>query len=157
MKNFRIKISLAAFVTIITLVFFVTGCKDDENPIKFPMGTFPDSVYNLTGLNTQYDDYNSNIYLIGASMPIIFSSDRKTSGGTFDLVQGNLWFQFDQGNGNFAVGGDMTSDQFYTAVVDKANTTGNDYGPYSIFRVNTENFSCLTFFKYCLLRYGFIN
>jgi hypothetical protein len=133
MKNFRIKISYAVFVAITGLALFATGCKDNENPIKFPQGTFPDSIYNLTGLNTLYDDYNSNIYIIGASMPIIFSSNRKTSGVTFDLVQGNLWFQFDQGNGNFAVGGDMTSDQFYTTVVDKANTTGNDYGPYSIF------------------------
>lgn len=133
MKNFCIKISLAAYVIIISLVFLTTGCKDKDNPIKFPLGTFPDSVYNLTGLNSQYDDYNSNLYIIGGSMPIIFSSNRKTSGGTFDLVQGNLWFQFDQGNGSFAVGGDMTSDLFYKTVVDKANTTGNDYGPYSIF------------------------
>lgn len=133
MKNFSIIISYTAFVTIVALLLLLTGCKDPENPIKFPQGTFPDSVYNVTGLNSAFDDYNSNLYVIGASMPIIFSSNRKTSGGTFDLVQGNLWFQFDQGNGNFAVGGDMTSDLFYTTVVNKANTAGNDYGPYSIF------------------------
>jgi hypothetical protein len=75
-------------------------------------------------------------------MPIIFSSNRKTSGGLFDLVQGNLWFQFDQTNGNFAVGGDMTSDLFYTTIVNKVNTTGNDYGPYSIFST-TDGFEYL--------------
>jgi hypothetical protein len=142
MKNLRIKISFALFAVIIAFVIFAASCKDDTNPIKFPQGTFPDSIYNLTGLNTQYDDYNTNIYLIGSSMQIIFSSNRKTSGGTFDLVQGNLWFQFDQANGNFAVGGDMTSDPFYQAVVDKANTTGNDYGPYSIFS-STDGFEYL--------------
>jgi len=133
MKNFRIDISFTACIAIIAFALFATGCKKEENPIKFPLGTFPDSVYNIDGLNTQYDDYNSNLYLIGASMPIIFSSNRKTTGGTFDLVQGNLWYQFDQGTGNFAVGGDMTADQFYTTIADKASTTGNDYGPYSIY------------------------
>jgi len=133
MKNLRSGLSFAAIVTIVVLIMIAGSCKDKENPIKYPLGTFPDSVYNLSGLNTQYDDYNSNIYLIGSSLPIIFSSNRKSLGGEFDLVQGNLWFQFDQGNGNFAVGGDMTSDQFYTTVINKANTTGNDYGPYSIF------------------------
>jgi hypothetical protein len=133
MKNLRIKISFAAFFTIVVLFFVSPGCKDTENPIKFPQGTFPDSVYNLTGLNTIYDDYNSNIYIIGSSLPIIFSSNRGSLGGQFDLVQGNLWFQFDQANGNFAVGGDMTSDLFYSTVADKANTAGNDFGPYSIF------------------------
>jgi hypothetical protein len=142
MNYFRFKISFATVLTIVVLAIIASGCKDNENPIKFPEGTFPDSVYNITGLNTAYDDYNSNLYIIGASMPIIFSSNRKTSGGTFDLVQGSLWFQFDQTNGNFAVGGDMTTDQFYTTVVNKANTAGNDYGPYSIFS-STDGFEYL--------------
>jgi hypothetical protein len=142
MKNLSTKISAALILILVALVVIMSGCKDPENPIKFPQGTFPDSVYNLTGLNTQFDDYNSNIYIIGSSMPIIFSSNRKSSGGQFDLVQGNLWFQFDQTNGNFAVGGDMTSDQFYSTVAAKASTTGNDYGPYSIFS-STDGFEYL--------------
>jgi hypothetical protein len=142
MKNLPRKISFAVAFAMVILAMISTSCKDTSNPIKFPQGTFPDSVYNIAGLNTQYDDYNSNIYIIGSSMPIIFSSNRKSVGGQFDLVQGNLWFQFDQTNGNFAVGGDMTSDPFYTAVANKANTSGNDYGPYSIFS-STDGFEYL--------------
>lgn len=139
MKNFRINISYLVALIIPVLAVMASGCKKTENPVKYPQGTFPDSVYNLSGLNTQYDDYNSNIYIIGSSMPIIFSSNRKSTGGQFDLVQGNLWFQFDQTTGNFAVGSDMTSDLFYTTVANKASTTGNDYGPYSIFS-STDGF-----------------
>ena len=104
-----------------------------DNPVKYTQGTFPDSVYNLTGLNTQYDDYNSNILVLGNFTPIIFSSNRNSTGGQFDLVQGTLGYQFDQTTGAFDVGGSMTSNAFYSALINKANTAGNDFGPYSIF------------------------
>jgi hypothetical protein len=133
MKNFRTNISFAAFFTVVVLIMIFPGCKKTENPVKFPLGTFPDSVYNLEGLNTIYDDYNSDIYEISSSSPIIFSSNRNSSGDQFDLVQGNLWFSFDQTNGDFTVGSNMTIDLFYTTIANKANTTGNDYGPYSTF------------------------
>lgn len=119
-------------VLVIVLTYF-TGCKKKDNPIKYPQGIFPDSVYNLTGLNSQYDDYNSNIFLLGYNMPILFSSNRKSSGGQFDLVQGSIWYDFDQTTGAFRVGSEMLNDAFYTALINKANTTGNDFGPYSIF------------------------
>jgi len=114
-------------------IFFIPGCKKDPNPIKYPKGTFPDSVYNITGLNSQYDDYNSTVYVIGSRVPIIFSSNRGSSGGQFDLVQGVLWYQFDQTNGKFEVGGEMENDIFYSTIANKASTPGNDFGPYSIF------------------------
>ena len=120
-------------LVLVIVLTYITGCKKKDNPIKYPQGIFPDSVYNLTGLNSQYDDYNSNIFLLGNSMPILFSSNRKSSGGQFDLVQGSLWYQFDQTTGAFSVGSEMTTDAFYAAVINKANTTGNDFGPYSIF------------------------
>ncbi|MBA4321452.1 MAG: hypothetical protein C0408_01410 [Odoribacter sp.] len=125
-------ITLAIMVLVITLTS-IAGCKKTENPIKFPKGTFPDSVYNLTGLNTQYDDYNSTLYLIGSTFPVIFSSNRGSTGGQFDLVQGTISFQFDQTNGVFGVSGIMANDPFYGTIISKANTAGNDFGPLSQF------------------------
>ena len=125
---------------VLGIIFtYITGCKKTENPIKYPQGTFPDSVYNLTGLNTKYDDYNSTLYQLDGSFPIIFSSNRGSSGGQFDLVQGSFWFQFDQTNGAFNVGSNMTNDAFFSALINKANTSGNDFGPLNLFSSTDGN------------------
>ena len=65
--------------------------------------------------------------------PIIFSSNRKSSGGQFDLEQANISFAFDQTNGNFGLGAEMSEDAFLASLVTKANTTGNDFGPYRLY------------------------
>jgi hypothetical protein len=142
MKKLKIIISGAIISLMILLIISFTGCKKEPDPIKFPKGTFPDSVYNITGLNSQYDDYNSNVYSIGSRMPIIFSSNRGSSGGQYDLVQGALWYSFDQTTGKFDVGGEIESDLFYGSLITAANTAGNDFGPYSIFS-STDGFEYL--------------
>jgi hypothetical protein len=121
------------FVALVLVIIFTftTGCKKTVNPIKYPEGTFPDSVYNLVGLNSQYDDKNSTLYLLGNSTSILFSSNR--SGGQFDLFQGSISFQFDQTSGAFSVSSEITNDPFFTVLLNKANTPGDDLGPYSTF------------------------
>jgi hypothetical protein len=112
-------------------ITFLSGCKKTKNPIKYAKGTFPDSVMNIEGLNSQYDDYNSTLYILGTTIPIIFSSNRGSSGGQFDLVQGEISFQFDQTTGAFQMGGEMTTNPFFNALLIKANTTADDRGPYT--------------------------
>jgi hypothetical protein len=133
MKRVSKLISTSLILSILVFILIISGCNKPENPIKFPMGTFPDSVYNLAGLNSVNDDYNSALHVVGSSVPIIFSSNRGSSGGQFDFVQATLWFQFDQHSGDFSVGSEMATDPFYGAIISKANTTSNDLGPYSIF------------------------
>jgi hypothetical protein len=78
MKKFS---GIISILLIHLLVFIsITGCKKPVNPIKYTLGTFLDSVYNLKGLNTQYDDYNSALQVLGSTLPIIFSSNRGSSG-----------------------------------------------------------------------------
>ena len=124
------------FSTLITLTFILLmsdGCKKKENSTKYPTGAFPDSVYNLTGLNTIYDDYNSDILLIEDKSPIIFSSNRQSKGGQFDLVQGVINYSFDRNTGVFKLSSSITTDQVYSSLISKAITTDNDFGPYSIY------------------------
>jgi hypothetical protein len=123
----RIAGIISVLIVIILFFFSLSGCKKSGNPVKFAQGTFPDSVYNLTGLNSQYDDYNSDIYVLSNFTPIIFSSNRNSSGGQFDLIEGTLGYQFDQTSGSFVVAGSMTANAFYTSLVKKANTPGNDF------------------------------
>lgn len=135
MKRSFFRIS-AVLTTGLFLSLLLHSCKKTENPIKFQYGTFPDSVYNLDGINSQFDDYNSTCYILDNTVPVIFSSNRGSSGGQFDLVQGRIRFLFDQTSGEFSVVGESGNDPFYAALIGKANTPGNDFGPYSIFSSN---------------------
>ena len=122
------------FTGVLFLLYIsVAGCKKTDNPIKFPNGTFPDTVINLADINSSYDDYNIALYQLEDNLPIIFSSNRKSAGGQFDLEQGNVSFTFDQTTGAFVLKSNMTTDAFYDKLINKAKTPGNDFGPYRLF------------------------
>ena len=83
---------LLSAIFFITLYF--TGCKKTDDPIKFPKGIFPDSVISITDINSPYDDYNMALPQITDYLPVIFSSNRTSTGGQFDLEQGNIYILF---------------------------------------------------------------
>jgi hypothetical protein len=130
-----IRLFLNTFIVfcIIITSFVFSGCKKNEDPIKYLLGTFPESVINLEGINSSDDDYNMNLPQLFGMMPVIFSSNRGSSEGQFDLFQGLIQFTFDQINGNFSIHTEMTSDPFYNSIFSKANTMENELGPYSFF------------------------
>jgi len=132
----KIRFQIFPVAALITVILLNQGCKKDHSPIKFPKGTFPDSVYALSNLNSNNDDYNTNLYVLGTTFPVIFSSNRGSSGGQFDLVQGTISFTFFQTNGGFSLSSEMTNDIYYGTIINKANTAGNDFGPYSYFSSN---------------------
>lgn len=137
MKRSAVVIYIISVLCILFILTNITGCKKVRNPIKFQVGTFPDTSLNIDGLNSQYDDYNSNLYLLGGIYQIIFSSNRGSSGGQYDLVQGAILVQFDQTSGVFGLQGNMTNNTFFTALLNQANTSGDDFGPYSL--LNSSN------------------
>ena len=111
----------------------ITGCKKDEDPIKFPKGTFPDTVQSLSALNSPYDDYNLDIHELSGNVPVIFSSNRKSQGGQFDLEQAGISFTFSQTSGEFRLEAEMIDDIFLEKLINTANTSGNDFGPYRLY------------------------
>jgi hypothetical protein len=125
----RITVVFFAAITVVLMICCVEGCKKTENPIKYPKGTFPDSVINLSGLNSNYDDYNLSLYELTGVVQLVFSSNRGSSGGQFDLVQGALKYVFDQTNGNFTLEDQITDDSFVNKLISTANTPGDDFGP----------------------------
>ncbi len=129
-KPYFIYIILSLAIALIT---FATGCRKKENPVKYDRGIFPDSVINIQGINSPYDDYNLNIQILNGYLQLIFSSNRGSSGGQFDLVQGAVSYIFDQMTGDFILSGEMTSDPLCAKIISKANTTRNDFGPYRLF------------------------
>jgi hypothetical protein len=142
-KSEYISLPGISFVILLVSICF-TDCKKTENPIKFPLGTFPDTVINIADINSPYDDYNTALYQVGQTLPIIFSSNRKSSGGQFDLEQASISYNFDQTTGVFGFGSKITTDAFLDKLIGKAVTPGNDFGPYRLF-------STVDGFEYLLL------
>jgi hypothetical protein len=133
MKKFLTNNSIIFIISILLISVFLTDCKKDEDPVRFPYGVFPDTVLNLMGLNSQFDDYNSTGNILTGGLPLIFSTNRKSSGGQFDLEQGLITFTFDKTNGYFTLTTGMTQDAFMNKLITAAQTPGNDFGPYRTF------------------------
>jgi len=133
MKKSAFNNILSAGLCIIFISFSLTNCKKPENKLKYPKGTFPDTVISITGINSTFDDYNSALLVLGENLPIVFSSNRQSSGGQFDLEQGLINYTFDQTTGVFGFSSTMTTDNFLTKLIAKAKTPGNDFGPYRLF------------------------
>jgi len=132
MKKHFYVLNILLYFLFISVTICFNGCRKSEDPIKFPTGTFPDSVINLNDINSSFDDYNLDIHQIYDNLPIIFSSNRRSSGGQFDLEQAIVTFSFDQTTGAFGIGTEMTNDSFLSKLTNIANTSGDDFGPYRL-------------------------
>ncbi len=78
-------------------------------------------------------------------LPIIFSSNRKSAGGQFDLEQGSISFQFDQTTGVFVFKSKMTTDAFFTKLIGQGKVTRE------MISDHTRLFSTVDGFEYLLL------
>ncbi len=137
-KSTIMKLRNLFFHVAVLICIVTTGCKEKSEKIKYEYGAFPDSVYALTGINSDYDDYNITfnvdaMYNLTASFPVIFSSNRTTSGGSFDFVYGFIGYRFDRMTGEFELKSEISQEDFYQALTTKFNTAGNDYGPNRLF------------------------
>jgi hypothetical protein len=144
MKKSLLNQNIVLVLSILLILFYFETCKKSENPIKYPKGTFPDTVTNISNINSVYDDYNLALFQITSNLPLIFSSNRKSSGGQFDLQQASISFSFDQTTGKFEFEGNITNDAFFSKLINAAETPGNDFGPYRVY-------SPLDGFEYLLL------
>lgn len=134
MKKTSHKASFALATVVLITTLFSSSCLPDENPIKYPNGTVPDTgVFALTEINSEFDDYNLDIQQLYSSFALIFSSNRNSSGGQFDLVQAGVQFVWDQSTGVFGYDAEMISDAFYNLLLSTANSEGDDFGPYRFF------------------------
>jgi hypothetical protein len=144
MKKQLMKIGTGLFFSMLTLSIFLISCKKTTNPIKYLKGTFPDTSFALTDINSTYNDsaagiyetsdyYNADKYQFNENIRLVFSSDRISTGEQFDLLQGIITFEFDQTNGAFGLGTETTQDAFLTKLLNAANTSEDDTGPFRFF------------------------
>jgi hypothetical protein len=130
MKNKILKSNIVLIILTLMTTALLVRCNKSEESAKYPYGIFPDTVLSLEGLNSAYDDYNSTTNEISGALPLIFSSNRKSTGGQFDLEQGLMTFTFNKNNGLFTLSTGMTHDAFMDTLIKKTETPRNDFGPY---------------------------
>ncbi len=128
--------SVLVQISAIVLISSFTSCANHDDKIKFPDGIVPDTAtFALTEINSTYDDYNLDLNKIYTGLSLVFSSNRNSSGGQFDLVQSGVAFTWDQTTGTFEYDASMISDAFLTSLLSSANTSGDDFGPYRFFSI----------------------
>lgn len=127
------------FFAVLSILLLFTGCRDEPLAINYKLGIFPDSVMALEGLNTVHDDYNMDIEagMINARLPVVFSSNRQSAGGEFDLTHGLIWYTFGQTTGSFQLESEIVRDLFLDRLTTAFNTSGNEFGPLRFF--NSRN------------------
>ena len=105
---------------------------------KYDEGWFPETPLNLELVNSEYDDYNSALPPdFEGIIPLLFSSNRNSLGGNYDIVEEFIFYQFDRHNGKLSIS------QFNSGYPDLMyyfepliivpgiiNTAGNEFGPY---------------------------
>lgn len=128
MKKTSIILMIALLLAVVT-----SSCEKATRPQLIEKGTFPDSLIILSQINSSYDDYNSDIHQLSGVRPIVFSSNRGSQGGQFDLVHGVFVYSFVQENGDFFLESEIAPDPFLSQLVSKINTAGDDLGPYRLY------------------------
>jgi hypothetical protein len=149
------------YVLFLAFAALCCSCREDfQEPIPVPLpvadypGIFPSTPVNLGDINSSFDDYNSASPIARGSFPLVFSSNRHSSGKDFDFIFKMLSLsrlKVDK-TGVITVTEDMTPDRSW-AIVDinlsnvlSVNSKADELGPYLVnlglvYVKNTQGFS----------------
>ena len=118
---------------IFILIFVFAACDDIFNNYHFPyedVTVIIDIPVNLEGINSNKDDYNSDLSFLAKRHGIYFSSNRNSGGNNFDIVFKNLDISYHQEDDVLVV--EYTDDYLYgyqAALLPFINTDYNEFGP----------------------------
>jgi len=132
----RVFVIFAAVITM-TIVLLFVSC--EKIGYKYSIGKFPDIPVNFEELNTEYDDYNSDIPTLGETFPLCFSTNRNSKGANFDIVYKLISISFSKRSGKLSIYENTSSNldvyiensNIHNALT-KINTSSNEMGPYLI-------------------------
>ncbi len=129
MKNIAIAFLLWLYVAAI-------ACKrvpEDQISVDFNSGWFPQSPQNMSFLNTEYDDYNMNIYYVGKVLDLYYSTNKGSMGNEFDIASRRLEAGVDSDSGTLAFRVVPSEPSYAWKLLPKINTDSDEYGPFSFF------------------------
>jgi hypothetical protein len=117
---------------LFALVF--TACPYVPDDYEFEYTTIvTDSPVNLEGINSPYDDYNSDLPYRHHSLEIFFSSNRKSKGVHFDIIPRRLNLSYHEKDDvlDVAFGNPGELNSYETMLFDLINSTDDQLGPLS--------------------------
>ena len=124
------------FILVFSLsgLIIFTGCPNPHGKQKYKEGKFPDFATNFQDVNSPYDDYNSALPEIHIGHNLIFSSNRYTQGGTYDIVGENMHIAWDMETGDLNIDNSHFNNynDFVRPLLNLANTEGNEFGPFAL-------------------------
>ncbi len=109
------------------LLFLIVLCNSSCEKLH-KTGHFPDNVINFEDVNSEYDDYNSELNAIDLRYILNFSSNRNSSGNDFDIIPKEIFLIWHQETGKFEMTATSPHNIDYLNTV---NTPCNELGPYS--------------------------
>jgi hypothetical protein len=115
-------------ILILAIPFILlSGCCDRN----YTTGHFPDNPVNFSELNSEYDDMNCAENFIDDQVLFVFSSNRNSKGGNFDIVKSPVEIHWDMKDGKLSISkySDITFN-YADTLLQLINTSGNEYGPY---------------------------
>lgn len=132
----KIKHSLVIF----SLLIMLYGCPIHYG-YKYPNGKIPETPVNLNSVNSSFDDINMSAPELMENTLLIFSSNRGTEGGKFDLISHPLSFVWNKTEGNFSVNDESPERfQYLDQLLELTKTKGNEFGPMSFIQTRyTDN------------------
>ena len=125
------KKKIVPIFAIVALIIF-SGCPSGKK--KYRKGKFPQTATNFTDVNSPYDDYNSALPEIHVGHNLIFSSNRKTQGGTYDIVSENMHIVWDMETGKLTIDNSnpYIDNSFVKPLLERLNTDADEFGAFAL-------------------------
>jgi len=125
-------------IILLLLALVLTACPNPfwpDNDYEFDYTTIvTDIPVNLEGINSAYDDYNSDLPYPYDGLELNFSSNRKSKGVHFDIIQRGLSLSYHEKDDVLDVRysyPDDTYTSFEDILFDLVNSTDDQLGPLS--------------------------
>ncbi len=124
------------FVLVSSFIFILWGCPNGFNKNKHTRAFFPETAVNLDIINSEFDDYNSVLPETHFGKRLVFSSNRQTSGESFNIIGDNFHATWYWDNGYLVVdnSGFWENTDFIVSLLAAVDKNGNQFGPYIISR-----------------------
>lgn len=131
-KEDRRKSHFMRQIYILLFILLLIGCEPDY---KFDYDIIiTETANNLGDLNSEFDDYNSDLPYPAQRMEIYFSSNRNSKGTEFDIVGGKLDFSYHSEDNilNVSIPNDGSPSES-ELLFPKINSEYNEFGPYTYY------------------------
>lgn len=140
-----------SIVLLLLLIFAAAACNPDvtnQEPVDFGTGWFAASPQNLSFLNTEYDDYNMNIYYVGKVLDLYYSSNKGSGGNEFDITSRRLEAGVNSDTGILDFGVLPSEPTYAWKLLPKINTDSDEFGPFSFYSDAVVNSGTKWYFFY---------